>query len=470
MSPIIMYGAAILAVCVVVFMLIKKMDIKMTLFLIGIILMYIAMAFGNGIAISDFESSGIALLDPLKAIVDQFKSTITSAGFIILILGGYSSYMSQIKANNVTVSVLTRPIAKIKSVYILVPLVFLLGNVLSLVIPSASNLAVILLATLYPIMVRAGMSPLTAGAIIATTATVMPTPLGSDNVAIAAELANTAEFAGLTASDYVFKYHAIVSIPTLLIMAVVHYFWQRFQDKRAVSKGEVDAKLPDVEEVPGGKLFRAVYAVLPLLPIILLIVVFALQSFGIEIELSVEVAILFSLVIAIVCELIRTRNGRETLKSTEAFFKGMGGALPIVALLVAGTTFVNGLKSIGLIDALQSAMTGIQGNNMGFVLPLILVALTALIVLLSGSGTALFFAMVPLMVPLAAAAGISVLAVSVPMGLAGNLLRAVSPVSAVIMIVAGTIKKEPLEIVKRTSVPMIAGTIFMFILSMIIFL
>lgn len=470
MSPIIMYGAAILAVCVVVFMLIKKMDIKMTLFLIGIILMYIAMAFGNGIAISDFESSGIALLDPLKAIVDQFKSTITSAGFIILILGGYSSYMSQIKANNVTVSVLTRPIAKIKSVYILVPLVFLLGNVLSLVIPSASNLAVILLATLYPIMVRAGMSPLTAGAIIATTATVMPTPLGSDNVAIAAELANTAEFAGLTASDYVFKYHAIVSIPTLLIMAVVHYFWQRFQDKRAVSKGEVDAKLPGVEEVPGGKLFRAVYAVLPLLPIILLIVVFALQSFGIEIELSVEVAILFSLVIAIVCELIRTRNGRETLKSTEAFFKGMGGALPIVALLVAGTTFVNGLKSIGLIDALQSAMTGIQGNNMGFVLPLILVALTALIVLLSGSGTALFFAMVPLMVPLAAAAGISVLAVSVPMGLAGNLLRAVSPVSAVIMIVAGTIKKEPLEIVKRTSVPMVAGTIFMFILSMIIFL
>lgn len=470
MSPIIMYGAAILAVCVVVFMLIKKMDIKMTLFLIGIILMYIAMAFGDGIAIKDFESSGIALLDPLKAIVDQFKSTITSAGFIILILGGYSSYMSQIKANNVTVSVLTRPIAKIKSVYILVPLVFLLGNVLSLVIPSASNLAVILLATLYPIMVRAGMSPLTAGAIIATTATVMPTPLGSDNVAIAAELANTAEFAGLTASDYVFKYHAIVSIPTLLIMAVVHYFWQRFQDKRAVSKGEVDAKLPDVEEVPGGKLFRAVYAVLPLLPIILLIVVFALQSFGIEIELSVEVAILFSLVIAIVCELIRTRNGRETLKSTEAFFKGMGGALPIVALLVAGTTFVNGLKSIGLIDALQNAMTGIQGNNMGFVLPLILVALTALIVLLSGSGTALFFAMVPLMVPLAAAAGISVLAVSVPMGLAGNLLRAVSPVSAVIMIVAGTIKKEPLEIVKRTSVPMIAGTIFMFILSMIIFL
>ena len=62
------------------------------------------------------------------------------------------------------------------------------------------------------------------------------------------------------------------------------------------------------------------------------------------------------------------------------------------------------------------------------------------------------------------------LAVAIPMGLAGNLLRAVSPVSAVVMIVAGSIKKEPLEIVKRTSVPMITGVIFMFVLTMILYL
>ena len=144
--------------------------------------------------------------------------------------------------------------------------------------------------------------------------------------------------------------------------------------------------------------------------------------------------------------------------------------MPIVALLVAASVFVTGLKSIGLIDALQNAMTGIQGGGMGFVLPLILVGLTALIVLLSGSGTALFFAMVPLLVQLAAAAGINVLAVSIPMGLAGNLLRAVSPVSAVVMIVAGSVKRSPIEVVKRTSLPMIAGVVFMFVLSMIVFL
>lgn len=472
MELVIMYLVAIAAVGIVGFMLVKKMDIKISLFLIGIVLMYIALLMGKDISFTDFVSSGVIWLDPFKVVGDQFVSTLTSAGFIILILGGYTGYMSHIGANEVTVSVLAKPIAHIKSPYILVPITFLLGNLLSLVIPSASNLAIILMATLYPVLRQAGMSLLSAAAVIATTATIMPTPLGSDNVAIAAELAKTDMFSGLTASDYVFRYHVLVSIPTLLVMALAHYFWQKFMDKRAgsdLTDGDVD--LAEVKAVEGSALYRTVYAILPLLPIIMLLIVFAITSTtGAKIDLSVELASILSFVIAIICELIRTRKGKGTLAGTESFFKGMGGAMPIVALLVAASVFVVGLKSIGLITELQNAMTGLSGSGMGFVLPLILVGLTALIVLLSGSGTALFFAMVPLMVPLAAAAGINVLAVSIPMGLAGNLLRAVSPVSAVVMIVAGSIKKSPIDIVRRTSVPMIAGVIVMFILSMAIFL
>lgn len=472
MELVIMYLVAIAAVGIVGFMLVKKMDIKISLFLIGIVLMYIALLMGKDISFTDFVSSDVTWLDPFKVVGDQFVSTLTSAGFIILILGGYTGYMSHIGANEVTVSVLAKPIAHIKSPYILVPITFLLGNLLSLVIPSASNLAIILMATLYPVLRQAGMSLLSAAAVIATTATIMPTPLGSDNVAIAAELAKTDMFSGLTASDYVFRYHVLVSIPTLLVMALAHYFWQKFMDKRAgsdLTDGDVD--LAEVKAVEGSALYRTVYAILPLLPIVMLLIVFVITSTtGAKIDLSVELASILSFVIAIICELIRTRKGKETLAGTESFFKGMGGAMPIVALLVAASVFVVGLKSIGLITELQNAMTGLSGSGMGFVLPLILVGLTALIVLLSGSGTALFFAMVPLMVPLAAAAGINVLAVSIPMGLAGNLLRAVSPVSAVVMIVAGSIKKSPIDIVRRTSVPMIAGVIVMFILSMAIFL
>lgn len=472
---LITYIAALLAVAVVVYMLIKKMDIKISLFLMGMVLIWIAIAMGKDIAIKDFVTTGSSILDALQVIVEQFKSTLTSAGLVILMLGGYTAYMSAIGANDVTVSVLTKPIAKIKSVYFLVPIVFLIGNLLSLVIPSASNLAIILLATLFPVLRKAGMSALTAGAVIATSATIVPTPLGSDNVAIAEELAKHASFASMTVTDYVFSYHAMISIPTLIFIAFVHFFWQRRMDKKAqpaLTGGiEEDIKVEEQVEVVGGKLYKTVYALLPVFPIILLLVAYGMQIItGTSISISVEIATIFSLIVAILCELIRKRGDKKVLEETESFFKGMGGAISIVALLVAASVFVTGLKSIGLIDTLQQTMQNIQGSGVNFILPLILVVFTAVIVLLSGSGIALFFAMVPLMVPLAEAAGISPIAISIPMGLAGNLFRAVSPVAAVVLIVAATVKVDPIEIVKRTTVPMVAGVIFMFILSMIVFL
>jgi DcuC family C4-dicarboxylate transporter len=469
MDTFLMYFFAVLAVAIVIYMLLRKADIKMTLFGVGVLLLYVAMIITR---IRGGESLGGALY-PFQVIVDDFKSILPRAGLIILILGGYSAYMSAISANDVTVYALTKPLKGIKNPYLLVPFVFLLGNFLSLVIPSASNLAIILLATLFPVLKRAGMSTLTAAAIIATTATVMPTPLGGDNVAIAQELATHPEYAGLTVTQYVFRYHAIISLPTLVVMALAHFIWQRYMDRRQIKKGiaaaQVEVDTSKSVEIEGGMLYKTVYAILPLFPIILLLVFYLIDILGgPTINLSVELSVIISFVLAIICELFRKRSGNKVLKETESFFKGMGGAFGIVALLVAATTFVNGLRAIGLIAALQNAMQ--NTTNSGLILPLILVILTAVIVILSGSGTALFYAMVPLMYGLAIAAGISAIAITVPMGLAGNLLRAVSPVSAVVVIVAGATKISPIEIVKRTWFPMVLGVVFMFILSMIVFL
>lgn len=469
---LIMYGSTILAVAIIIYMLIKKMDIKIALFSIGTVLILISIGMGHEIAFPDFESTGSLLLDPLQVIVQQFKDTFVQAGLIILMLGGYTAYMSSIGANDVTVQVLTKPINKIKSVYILVPVVFLLGNLLSLVIPSASTLAILLLATLYPVLKQAGMSVLSIAAIIATSATIIPTPLGSDNVAVAEEFAKYTAFADMSVSDYVFNYHAAVSIPSLLFIAIIHYFWQKRMDKKSVTvTSDEQIEVTEVEKVKSGKLYKTVYAILPIFPIILLLISFILDlATGITFSISVEIAVVASVIISIICELIRHKGDKAVLANTEKFFEGMGRAIPIVALIVAASVFVTGLKSIGLIDALQSTMQNFHGQGLNFILPLILVLFTALIVLLSGSGIALFFAMVPLMVPLAEAAGISPIAISVPMGLAGNLFRAVSPVAPVVLIIAETLKIEPLDIIKRTSVPMIVGVVCMFILSMIFFL
>ena len=459
MDIILMYILSLLSVSIVVFMLLKKLDIKITLIFVGVFLIFISMFLGK-IEIKNFND----FLTPIKMIADQFKATLPSAGLIILILGGYTSYMNAIGANDVTVHTLTKPLKFIKSPYALVPVVFLLGNFLSLVIPSASNLAIILLATLYPILKKSGMSTLTAAAVIATTATIMPTPLGGDNVAIATEL-------GIPVTDYVFNYHAIVSLPTLIVIAITHYFWQKFMDGKDKNEIIDDVVIDDKDNIIGGFLYKTVYTLLPLLPIIILLLIYSLNIYLIKenkITMSVEVVTLISFFITICCELVRRRNVNAVLKETESFFKGLGNAMDIVVLLVAAGIFVKGLQSIGIISHLQDIMQ--TTTSYGFMLPLILVILTAIIVILSGSGIALFYAMVPLMVPLAEAANIDPFAITIPMGLSGNLLRAVSPVSAVIIIVAGTTKQDPFDIVKRTSVPMIVGVCFMFVLSMLLFL
>jgi len=300
--------------------------------------------------------------------------------------------------------------------------------------------------------------------------------LGGDNVAIAEELASYPMFEGLTVTEYVFSYHAAVSIPVILLMAIVHYFWQRYRDSKDETTGDSeDFALDDEAEksktFKGSTGYRVIYALLPILPILILLFAFITDLFvDTNLTLSVEVVTIFSFIVAIIFELLRQKDAKTVLEGTKKFFAGMGNAIDIVALLAAASTFVLGLQSIGLIDSLESAMLGVQGSGLGFILPLILVAISVVIVLITGSGTALFFAMVPLMVPLAQAAGINPIAFPVPMGLAGNLMRAVSPVAAVVMIVAGTLKVEPIEVVKRTSVPMITGVVAMFILSMIMFL
>ncbi|ETW68018.1 hypothetical protein N577_009260 [Lacticaseibacillus rhamnosus 2166] len=89
MNAILISVVGIIAVAILIYMLLKKNDIKMTLLGLGIVLMYIAILVGNKIKVS--TPTGTALLDPFQAVVDQFSNTLVGPGFVILILGGYSA-------------------------------------------------------------------------------------------------------------------------------------------------------------------------------------------------------------------------------------------------------------------------------------------------------------------------------------------------------------------------------------------
>lgn len=432
----------------------KNYDTKLVLFSAGIVLMLAAATLGLPI-LSAGTGTGTVWLDPLKQIELDFIKQFSRAGIIIMVLFGFSAYMSHIGANDVAVKIMSKPIAKIRSPYILVPIVFWIGSLLSLIIPSAASLAVILMATLYPILRVANMSSLSAAGVIATTATIVPTPLGGDNV-VAAKILGFEHVV-----DYVTLHHAVISLPVLAIIGIAHYFWQKYMDKRqgAAAFTDVDeSKLATNSQLP-----PAYYALFPLIPL-LLIVVFGLFFRQIKIGL-VEIT-LFSFALAFIVELIRKGDLREQMKNSSLFFTGMGqGFSQVVVLIVAASTLVAGLTAIGAIGTVASLVKEV--NNAGIGLMFIFSGLTALITLISGSGNAVFYSFIELIPSIATQAHVDPVMIALPMQLTSNLIRAMSPVSAVVIIVASVVKVSPIEVVKRTSVPLLIGFIATLIFTLI---
>ena len=445
---------ALLVVLGVGYLIYKKYNATIALAVGGIVLLFAAVILGHPI-LSPEETTGIVWLDPFKKIEMSFLKNLGNIGLTIMTLFGFSSYMNLIGANEVTVDIMTKPLGKIKSKYFIVPVIFLLGNLLSLVVPSASSLAVLLMATLYPVLTKVGVTPLTAGAVIATTATIMPTPLGADNVL-------AAETFGMNIMDYVIA-HAKVSIPSLIIMAVAHYFWQKHLDKKQSLSNEVkidESKLAKLND----NLPPKYYAILPILPLIL---VLFFNIFMKEVQIGLVSIAFISLIVAVILELIRKKDFVKVSNDINEFFKGMGSGLAmVVSLLVAASLLVDGLKALGVVDMITNSVQNLHGA--GTILMLAFSGVTFLIGLISGGGLSVFYASVEMIPELAAAVGVSGPMIALPMQMVANLVRSISPVAVCIIVVCSITGTNPMQIVKRTSVPVLVGVAATLILSVIL--
>ncbi len=447
----------IAALVAVGFLIIKKYNPALSLIIGGLVLLVGAWALGHPLY-DDGAGTGFGLFDVFLQLKDTVISQLSSAGLVIMILFGYSAYMNKIGANQMAVDIMVRPLKHIKHKAFIVPAVFLLGNVMSLVVPSASSLAIILMSILYPILVRSGISALTAAGVIACTATIMPTPLGADNVI-------AAETLGYDLLEYV-AWNARVAIPALLIMCAAHFFWQSWCDKHEGENALIavdDTRLQEQETVNVPKF----YAIFPVLPLILILGVGIAAVFVDGLEMDIFVLTFISFFVALITETIRNKSFMAVQSSASEMFKGMGqGFSQVVILVVGGSLFTTGIQKLGLIDALTSSVEGSTGA--GLMVALIFAAATCLFGILSGGGLAMFYAVIALIPGIASAAGVDGILISLPMQLIANLARGISPVAAVIMIVAATVGVAPTKILKRTSVPSIIGIISVFVLSALV--
>ena len=432
----------------------NKYDIRVVLFGTGIFFMLIAALLGFPVlpeeTVSDIQFFNILrqMGNAFRQIGNTFVSQLTGAGLIIMVLFGFSAYMNEIGANEMTVKVVSSPLLKIKNKRLIVPAFFLVASALCMIIPSASSLGVLLMATAYPSLVKAGVSPLTSAAMIAMAAGVAPTPLGSDNVIIYGYL-------DMTLHEYVFRYHALVSIPVILILCVVHYFWQGYCDKK--EGNQTPQQAVNVQDATSAKKAPIFYAILPMLPLLFMLI-FAILEMTAQITIGLQLVELtfISLLIAVLIDLTCTRNKKGSVAAVKTFFTGMSnGFVTVVVQVVAAMTFINGLRALGVIDGLSAFTSEIVG---GGVLAIVIFCLLIIAVgLISGTGLSLFMGLIPVIPLFAYDAGVSAVAMMISMQFTAHFTKTTSPLSPVMIITSDMMGVNGLKLAKRTVLPSLVG-------------
>jgi DcuC family C4-dicarboxylate transporter len=318
--------------------------------------------------------------------------------------------------------------------------------------PSAVGLGLLLVASIYPVLVNLGVSRLTALSVISAS-TIFDQGPGSANTLLASQLI------GKTNVFYFLTYQIPLVIPTTIFVMILYYFNNRYFDNKDRLSGKISSEpviASDFKvDVP------LIFAVLPVLPLIMLIVFSPyLKFFDPPITLDTTTAMMASLFISLVFYGIYKRSLKEIFESINSFWKGMGEVFTsVVTLIVAAEIFSKGLINLGFIDALVGVSTHIGLAGIGITVFITILLFFA--AMLMGSGNAAFFSFGPLAPKIAEQFGMTAVSMVLPMQLCSSMGRATSPIAGIIVAISGVAGVSPIDLAKRNTIPLIGGMLFL---------
>lgn len=432
----------LIAIVLVAYYIVKGYSATGVLMFGGLVLLFISVLMGHSILPEGVKSTGSTYFDILEYVKYLLGNRGGGLGLMIMVLCGFSVYMTHLGANDVVVKLVSKPLKNIRSPYILMVFAYFLACLMSFAVSSATGLGVLLMATLFPVMVNVGISRGAAAAICASPISIILSPTSGDVVL-------SAEISKIPLGEFAFGTALPVSIFAILGIAVAHFFWQRYLDKKEgvqverLNADEIKTTAPNY------------YAILPLLPIIGVLIFDG--KWGLP-NLHIVTVMVLCFIITAVVDFLRSFNAKQTFDNLIVAYRGMADAFAgVVMLLVAAGVFAQSLSTIGFITNLIASAQSFGGS--AFFMMLVLAVITILATMATGSGNAAFYAFAELIPKLATQMGVNPAFLTIPMLQASNLGRGLSPVSGVVVAVSGMGKISPFEIVKRMSVPMLVGFI-----------
>lgn len=438
---------AALVTALVVYLLARGYKPQPVLLLGGLLLLLLTASLDLNSLLPENKTTHFKYFDIFQIFTDIMSSRLAGLGLTLMAIAGFSRYMEHVGASRALFAIFEKPLKTIKSPYLLLVISFLVTQVLVIFIPSHAGLGMLLMVTMYPILIRSGISPLSALAVIGCCQFIDHGP-GSGNVIMAAKTAD------IEPAVYFVQHQLPVTIPIIIAVAITHFFVQRWWDKREGFAFDL-SKIDTIKEDGGNKVPLS-YALLPVIPLILIIGFSPLLHPYIKLE--VTTAMIISTVIALIFEYVRLRDAKAVMDSFMLFFEGMGKQFVlVVSLIVSGEFFANGLLKSGAVDTLISAAQD-AGFGIGAMI-IVMSAILALAAFLMGSGNAAFFSFAALTPKIAAFLKVDVVTLILPMQIMTSFGRTVSPITAAIVAIAGIAGVSPFQIVKRTAIPMAVAAI-----------
>jgi len=448
MEQIISLIITIIAIFICAKLVLKKYNPILIFFVAGIIISFY-LAIARGYTPIEEASSGNIYLDIFGFIGYEFKDQLSSVGTNLMVVAGYAAMMTHIGASAKLADTATKPLLKLNMPYVILAFLYVVGIILKMMITSHAGLALLLMATTFPILRRLGISKLSAASAILLSGS-MDWGVNDGAVMFAAD-----NVSDMSVGDYFVKHQLVIAIITIITVAIVmSIYFKRLDSKiEEETEKEVTLEVKEDEQVKSQKL-PGFYAFLPALPLLLVIGSLAFPT----IELDVFTANVIGVAVTFICEFFRTGNDRAKAigDSLNVMFKAMGNSFAnIVTLIVAASVFAKGLIELGGITLLANQIAKIQGAQLITIIALSLLSFLAVIIL--GSGNAGWYAFGPLVTDMAAQVGLQPFQIAVPMQLAAGMGRALSPVAAAMISVAGLAGVSVEDLIKRNTVPILCG-------------
>ncbi len=406
---------AVAAIVAVIVALIKKCEVRVTLLSAGIFLCLIS-------------------LQPMAAF-NQFAKMMTSATLVQAITAamGFAFLVSFTKCDLHLVTLLSAPLKRLG--VLLIPACTLVTLVVNTAIPSASGCAAAVGATLIPVMIRAGIKPVGAGA------AVLAGTIGSFLNPGSPHQNMVGSYVGISGMEFILQ--NMTTYMVLWAISVVMITVTEFILKDHKGDGVVVGQTQFGETVTKVNLL---YAIAPLVPLVLLVL-------GNTSMPALKMGVAQAMVIGAIYTIIVTRS--NPAKATGQFFTGCGkGFADVVSIIVSASVFAIGLQTAGLVNVLIDVLK--ESNEYakwGGVLGPYLMAI------LVGSGDAATMAFNEAVTPHAESFGLSIVSLGNLAYVAGALGRTMSPIAGVVIVISGLCQINPVEIVKRTAPGMIVGVI-----------